>query len=50
MDCVVQVNGISKILPIGKLSEYEAGLLAAVIPELQGSISSTSRVLSSPVL
>lgn len=32
-------NGIEKILPIGSLSAYEAGLLKAAVPELSGSIT-----------
>ncbi|KAL8291306.1 hypothetical protein RQP46_002284 [Phenoliferia psychrophenolica] len=32
-------NGIEKVLPIGKLSEYEKTILKAALPELSGSIA-----------
>ncbi|EUC54113.1 malate dehydrogenase [Rhizoctonia solani AG-3 Rhs1AP] len=31
-------NGVEKILPLGKLSEYESGLVKAAIPELKDNI------------
>jgi hypothetical protein len=39
---LLQPSGAEKLLPVGKLSEYEASLLKAALAELTGSISSTS--------
>lgn len=36
-----QPTGAEKLLPVGKLSEYEASLLKGALPELSGSIAST---------
>jgi malate dehydrogenase len=30
---------VEKILPLGKLTEYESGLLKAAVPELKDNIS-----------
>ena len=42
----VQPNGIEKVLPIGKLSDYEKTLLKGALPELSGSIASASSLSS----
>lgn len=38
---LVQPSGAEKLLPLGKLSESEAALLKAALPELAASIAST---------
>lgn len=42
-------EGVKRILPFGKISEYETGLLKAATGELGGNISKVSRVCSAAV-
>lgn len=47
--CAPQSGGISKILPIGSVSDEEKKLLEACIPELEGSIAKVRPACPSPL-
>jgi len=40
-------NGVEKILPLGKVTPYEKGLLEAALPELEGNITKGSEFITS---
>jgi len=40
------VHGVEKILPLGKVTEYEQSLLKAALPELDGNISKGSNFIT----
>jgi len=43
-------NGVEKILPLGKLTEYEQGLVNAALPELSTNITAGVSFISTPKL
>lgn len=43
---MTQAEGVKKIHPIGEVSEYEKGLIAAAIPELKSNIEKVCSVLN----
>jgi hypothetical protein len=47
-----QPSGVEKILPIGDVTEYEKGLIAAALPDLETNIEKVRKALrtSCPVL
>jgi malate/lactate dehydrogenase len=42
-----QSGGVSRILPLGKVTEFEKKLISAALPELTANIE---KVFSSPIL
>jgi len=43
-------EGVAAIHPIGKLTEFEQGLIKAALPELQGNISKGVEFVQTPKL